>query len=300
MRNVCLEQIFELAKRDKRVVFIGSDIGVGLIDKYRAELPEQFFMEGISEQNLVGVAAGMAREGRIVYLAAIACFFKRALEQIELDVCLHNLPVRLIAFGAGLAHSCEGPTHLSLNDIALMRALPNMGIIAPADRNEAARVIQATADYPGPLYIRLGHGARIVTDERPFEMGKAYVMRRATCNPAVIISTGNLLGMAIEASNLCDVGLLHIPTIKPIDKRAIEIWLQHMRRTGVVTVEEHSVIGGLGSAVAEIIAESNYPVRLKRLGLPGEFIAGYGPREYMLARYGLTAEGIAAAVKEMQ
>jgi len=155
MRATCLNSIYELAKKDRRIVFIGSDIGYGLIDNYRAELPNQFFMEGISEQNLMGVAAGLAHEGKIVYLGMIACFFSRAYEQIKLDMALHNLPVRLVGFGAGLTYGHEGPTHLALDDIALFRIL-GIKILAPTDKQEVAALMPGTVDYPGPLYIRLG------------------------------------------------------------------------------------------------------------------------------------------------
>lgn len=155
MRPVCLDAIYQLAKQDPRVVFIGSDIGYNLIDAYRRELPDQFFIDGISEQNLVGVAAGMAHAGKIVYLASIACFFSRAYEQIKLDVALPGLPVRFVGFGAGLTYGREGPTHMALDDIGLFN-LMGINILAPADKAEMAVLIRETVDYPGPLYIRLG------------------------------------------------------------------------------------------------------------------------------------------------
>ena len=157
MRPTCLNAIYELAKHDERVCFIGSDIGHGLIDDYCRELPDQFYLEGISEQNLVGVAAGMAHEGRIVYLGMMACFFARAYEQIKLDVALHQLPVRLVGLGAGLTYSWEGPTHVCLDDIALMRLL-GIKVLAPANKQAVLELMPGTVDYPGPLYLRLGDG----------------------------------------------------------------------------------------------------------------------------------------------
>src|SRR5438128_339609 len=180
MRESCLKMVYELAKVDDRVVFIGSDLGFGVLGEFKKEMPARFFMEGVSEQNLVGVAAGMAMEGRIVYLNTIATFLsRRCYEQVAVDLCLHGMNVRLIANGGGVVYAPLGPTHLAIEDIAIMRALPRMTILAPADAGEMRRMMPVTVDHPGPIYIRLAKGGDpIVTDEGvPFEIGKAYPMR---------------------------------------------------------------------------------------------------------------------------
>src|SRR6267142_4023170 len=159
MRKRSLDMVYELAKKDERIVFIGSDLGVGTLDEFRLEIPNRFFMEGVSEANIVGMAAGMALEGRIVYVNTIATFLtRRCFEQVVLDLGLHNVNVRLIANGGGVVYAPLGPTHLAIDDIAIFRALPRMTIIAPADAEEMRRMMPTTVDHRGPIYIRLGKG----------------------------------------------------------------------------------------------------------------------------------------------
>jgi transketolase len=291
MRPVCLDAIYQLAKRDKRIVFIGSDIGYNLIDDYRRELPGQFYLEGISEQNLVSVAAGMAHEGKIVYLASIACFFSRAYEQIKLDVALHNLPVRLVGFGGGVMYSHEGPTHVATDDIALMRAA-GVTVIAPADKVEMAALMPQTVDYPGPLYIRLGWGEPVVTDGITTIGIIRYFGEYIFDKGVHIITTGNMLAVCLEVQKeINKSGILstvhHMSTILDFHS-----WGQ-LRSGIIVTVEEGIVNGGLGDLIAQ-----HYPVA-RRFGLP-LFPTGYGTRLDMLARYGLTAENIAQTIKTLR
>ncbi len=161
MRERCLKTITELAREDERVVFVGSDLGVGAMADFKAAFPDRFFMEGVSEQNLVGLAAGMAMEGRIVYLNTIATFLtRRCFEQVAVDLCMHNANVRLIANGGGVVYAPLGPTHLATEDIAILRALPNMTILAPADAEEMARAVRATLDHAGPGLCTRREGAR--------------------------------------------------------------------------------------------------------------------------------------------
>ena len=159
MRKTCLDMVYELAKKDERVFFIGSDLGVGTLNSFKREMPTRFFMEGVSEANMIGMAAGLAMEGKIVYVNTIATFLtRRCFEQIVLDLCLHDVNVRLIGNGGGLVYAPLGPTHLAIEDIALFRALPNMTIVAPADADEMRRLMPLTVDHKGPLYIRLAKG----------------------------------------------------------------------------------------------------------------------------------------------
>src|ERR1051325_1769417 len=157
MRKRSLDMVYELAKKDDRIVFIGSDLGAGTLDGFRTEIPDRFFMEGVSEMNIVGMAAGMALEGRIVYVNTIATFLtRRCFEQVVLDLGLHNVNVRLIANGGGVVYAPLGPTHEAIEDIAIFRALPRMTILAPADADEMKRMMPTTVDHSGPIYIRLG------------------------------------------------------------------------------------------------------------------------------------------------
>src|SRR5437773_5698461 len=180
MRKASLDMVYELARRDERIFFIGSDLGIGTLKQFKAQMPERFLMEGVSEANVVGVAAGLALEGKIVYVNTIATFLtRRCFEQVALDLCLHKANVRLIANGGGVVYAPLGPTHEAIDDFAIFRVLPGMTIIAVADAEEMRRMMPATVDHLGPIYIRLGKGGDpIVTNDRvPFEIGKAIPMR---------------------------------------------------------------------------------------------------------------------------
>src|SRR5437879_9713148 len=166
MRQTCLDQVYLLAKADPRVVFIGSDLGAGTLRKCQEEMPQRFVMAGVSEAHIVGMAAGMALEGSIVYVNTISTFItRRCFEQVAVDLCLHNLPVRLIGNGGGLVYAPLGPTHLAIEDMAIMRALPNMAVVAVSDAPEMIRLMEVSLDWPSPIYIRLGKGGDPVSSK---------------------------------------------------------------------------------------------------------------------------------------
>jgi len=305
MRKVALNHIHLLAKKNPHVIFIGSDLGVGTLDSFRNEFPERFFVEGISEAHIIGMAAGMALEGKIVYVNSIATFLtRRAFEQICLDVCLHNLPVRLIGNGGGMVYAPLGPTHMAIDDFAIMRALPNMTILAPADAIEMACMMDMTLDWPGPIYIRVAKGGDpIVTREQgPGAIGRVVEMRDG--HDVLIVTTGVMLKVGLDASNLLSTKgvqakLIHVPTIKPLDKAALLKAISQV--SAVITIEEHSIIGGLGSAVAELIAEGRFETHkpLRRLGLPDIFPDDYGSQAHLLERFGLTPENVVSVAIEL-
>src|SRR5262249_32935515 len=156
VRNTCLTMVHELAQRDERVLFVGSDLGAGVLGKMKAQMPHRFFMEGVAEQNLIGMSAGLALEGFVPYVNTIATFITpRCFEQVAVDLCLHKLPVRLIGNGGGVVYAPLGPTHLAIEDIAIMRALPNMTVVCPTDAEEMRRFMAESLDWPGPIYIRV-------------------------------------------------------------------------------------------------------------------------------------------------
>ncbi len=303
MRKAALEMIETLARRDPRVVFLGSDLGAGTLDGLRRDRPDRFFMEGINEANFIGMAAGLAMEGFIPYLNTIAPFFtRRALEQIAVDLCLHNLPVRLIASGGGVVYAPLGATHLAIEDLAVMRALPNMTVVAVSDAAEMRRLMAESLDWPGPLYIRLAKGGdKEVSDAaRGFAIGKAIPVRP----PAAVqmITTGVMLAQALEAADLLAAqgvacGILHAHTVKPLDEAMVRAAAAPARL--VVTLEEHLRNGGLGSAVLECLADD--PTRptppLLRLGLPDAFPKEYGSQDSMFQTFGLKAAQIAERVR---
>lgn len=303
MRKAALNQIFDLAKKDDRVLFIGSDLGSGTLDEFRKQIPARFFMEAISEANMVGMATGFALDGKIPYVNTIATFLtRRSFEQVVIDVSLHNARVRMIGSGGGLVYGPLGPTHVAIDDIGIFRTIPNMTIIVPADAEEMTRLMPLTLEHPGPMYIRLAKGGDpIVTDATmPFEVGKAYKMREG--NDALVVSTGVMLKVALDAAALLagqgiDTAVLHMPTVKPLDRDALLQCAGPVR--AVVSVEEHSVIGGLGSAVAEVIAEAGFdrPKRFRRFGVPDVFPDKYGSQTDLLTHYGLTASAVATAVQ---
>jgi len=305
MRKTCLDTVYELAKADERIFFIGSDLGIGTLKQFKAEMPKRFFMEGVSEANMIGVAAGLALEGKIVYANTIATFItRRCFEQVALDLCMHDLRVRLIGNGGGLVYAPLGPTHLAFEDIAIFRALPRMTILAPADANEMRRMMPLTVEHPGPIYIRIAKGGDpIVTrDDTPFQIGKAFPMREGA--NALIITTGVMLKRGLDAANLLhaeglEASVLHVPTIKPLDAATI---LDYAGRVpAIVTVEEHTTIGGLGSAVAELLAEAAFssPKRFRRIGIPDVFPDQYGSQDSLLARYQITADKIFETIQQL-
>lgn len=297
--------VYELAKNDDRIFFIGSDLGVGTLKKFKEEMPERFFMEGVSEANIVGMAAGLALEGKIPYVNTIATFLtRRCFEQIVLDLCLHNANVRLIGNGGGVVYAPLGPTHLAIEDIAILKALPNMTILAPADANEMRRLMPLTVKHEGPLYIRLAKGGDPIVsrDDIPFEIGKGLLINEG--QDVLLISTGVTLGIALKASEALrkeDIQscVLHLPTLKPLDTQKI---LEYAKPVSIIlTIEEHTIIGGLGSSVAEIIAEANFnpSKKFKRIGLPDEFPHKYGSQASLLEYYQITPENIITTVKEL-
>jgi transketolase len=297
--------VHELAQQDERVFFIGSDLGVGVLKEFKEEMADRFFMEGVSEANVVGMAAGLAMEGKIPYVNTIATFLtRRCFEQVVLDLCLHNVSVRLIGNGGGLVYAPLGPTHLAIEDMAILRAVPNMTIVAPADAEEMKRLMPQTIEYPGPIYIRLGKGYDPVVsrEDLPFKIGKAIPMRAG--DDAVIITTGIGLQVSLAAAEQLaaekiGVAVVHAHTVKPLDEEAV---LQYAADCPViVTVEEHTVIGGLGSAVAEIIAEANFvaPKRFRRIGIPDVFADEYGSQNSLMGHYGIAAENIVQEVKRL-
>ena len=302
MRRTCLDSVYELAKRDDRVVFVGSDLGVGTLDQFRDEMPERFFMEGVSEQNIIGMAAGLALEGYIPYVNTIATFItRRCYEQLAVDLCMHNLPVRLIGNGGGLVYAPLGPTHLATEDIAILRALPRMTIVAPSDAEEMKRLMARTTELEGPCYIRLAKGGdRVISQEElGFQVGEAILLEKP--GRCLFVSTGVATTRALGAAELLaargiDCGVLHAHTVKPLDEARIRDWADEVE--AIVTVEEHTLVGGLGSAVAELLVD-RWPgtgPALLRLGIPDHFPDRYGNQEELLAYYGLDGEAIVTRV----
>ena len=301
MRQTCLEKIYLLAQEDDRIVFIGSDLGPGVMSKFRNEFPTRFFMEGISEQHIIGMAAGLAMDGFIPFVNTIASFLsRRCFEQIAIDLCLHDLPVRLIGNGGGLVYAPLGPTHQAIEDIGIFRTLPNMTVVAPCDSDEMIRLIDVTVDWPSPMYIRLAKGGDKIVSQSGygFEIGKAILL--ANPGSVLFVTTGITTQRALLASKILkeqqiSSGVLHMHTIKPFDHKSL---ITNVDKTDlIVTIEEHVLTGGLGSAVAETICDHGLNKRILRMGLPDSFVSGYGSQDDLMNDFGLSAENIAKCVK---
>lgn len=304
MRKTSLDSVYQFAKVDPRIVFIGSDLGPGVLDGMKKEIPERFFMEGVSEQHVIGMAAGLAMNGFIPYVNTIATFLtRRCYEQVALDLCLQDLPVRLIASGGGGVYAPLGPTHLAVEDFAIMRALPNMTVVAPCDAQEMRRFMAASIDWPHPIYIRLGKGGDAVVsrEERGFEIGKAILMKEP--GAGLFVTTGVMTQLALKAAEqlsneglLC--GVLHMHTIKPLDHAALSHWLPKIG--GLVTVEEHTRIGGLGSAVLEFCSDEMpaQAAKVARIGIPDRFAQQYGSQDTLLAYWGITVDALCETMRK--
>ena len=301
MRGAFFRALLTLAERDHRINLIVGDLGFGVVEEFARRFPDRFLNAGIAEQNMTGIAAGMALSGKIVFTYSIANFpILRCLEQVRNDVCYHNANVKIVAVGGGLAYGSLGATHHATEDLAIMRSLPRMVVVAPGDPDEAEAATQALAAHAGPCYLRLGRAgeANVHSGELDFRLGKAVTVRQG--HDLTLISTGGMLETAVQTAELLhqsglETRVLSMHTVKPLDGNTVRA---AARETGAVfTLEEHSVDGGLGGAVAEVLAESGEGAfTFRRFGLPSAFSSNVGTQEYLRAQHGLTAEAVASAI----
>ena len=304
MRAAFLRTLEELAAADERIVFLTGDLGFTVVEPFATRFPRRFVNVGVAEQNMTGLAVGLALAGKIAFTYSIANFpTLRCLEQIRNDGCYHKANLKIVSIGGGLAYGALGSSHQATEDLAIMRALPGLVVVAPGDPLEAEAATRAIAAYDGPCYLRLGKAGEPVVHERPpaFELGRAIPVRDGRA--LTIISTGAMLAPVVRAADaLAAEGLaaavLSMPTIKPLDSAAI---LDAARTAGgILTVEEHSVIGGLGGAVAEILAQhAPSRVRFRILGLPDAFCRYVGSQDYLRERSGLAVEDIMRAARQL-
>ena len=298
MRRSCLNSVYDLAQRDDRVVFVGSDLAPGVLEDMKHDMPDRWFMEGVAEQHVVGMAAGLAMEGFIPYVNTIATFLsRRCYEQIVLDLCLHRLPVRLIANGGGVVYAPLGPTHLATEDIAILRCVPNMTIVAPCDAEEMARFMSVSLDWPDPIYIRLAKGGdEIVShEENGFVIGKAITLREP--GEVLFVTTGIMTQRALAAAEVLEkqgiqAGVLHMHTVKPLDEQALFQAAAGVKL--IVTAEEHALAGGLGSLVLETLNDAGHTggPKVVRLGLPDAFASQYGSQDSLLQSWRLDSDAL--------
>jgi transketolase len=294
------ETVTELGKTDPRIVVLDGDLGSSTrADIFENAYPDRFFQMGIAEQNLLGAAAGMATVGFIPFVSTFAAFaVARALDSIRVLIAQPRLNVKIMGGYSGLLAGMTGKTHLVFDDIAIMRAMPKMVVVAPADEEETRQAVRALAAYDGPVYLRLTRQASplLFDGSYKFELGKVAVVRPGS--DATVFATGTQTVRAFQAAELLaaegiDLHLVHVPTIKPLDADGI---VQAAQATGfVITSEEGSIIGGLGGAVAEVLAD-RFPVPVKRHGLADTF-GESGPDEVLLEKFGISAAKTAEAIR---
>lgn len=290
MRTTFIQTLVELAAADRRIHLLTADLGYSVLEPFRDRFPGRYTNVGVAEQNLVGIAAGLALCGKVVFVYSIANFpTLRCYEQIRNDVCYHHANVKVVAVGGGLAYGAQGYTHHGVEDLAVLRALPGLTVVAPGDPIETRLATRALAEVAGPCYLRLGKAKEPVvhTHEPEFRLGKGIRLRAGS--DATLLSTGAMLqesvraAEALAARGLC-VGVISLPTVKPLDA---EMVLEAARATGaLVTVEEHSVTGGLGSAVADVLAEAGLACRFRKFGLPDEVSHQIGSQAWLRQRAG--------------
>lgn len=300
-RKAFTETLLELAKQDKRIFALATDSrGSVTLNDFVKELPDQYVECGIAEQDAVGIAAGLACTGLIPFVCGPASFYStRSAEQVKVDVAYSHTNVKIIGVSGGVSYGALGGTHHAVQDVAFMRAVPGLQVIIPADANQAVAMTKALAASTEPAYVRMGRGAveDIYPENAPYEIGKANVLKEG--NDAAIIACGEMVYPSLKAAELLaekgvNVRVIDMHTIKPLDVEAV---LAAAETGAVVTVEEHSVCGGLGAAVAEVICQ-NKPVKMKILGLPDEYLYS-GTNKEVFEHYCLTPDGIAAKVEEL-
>jgi len=303
MRNAYIDSLYELAQADKRVYALISDNGAIVYDKYRRDLPKQYLNLGISEANMIGMAAGMASCGKIPFAYTIGAFLAyRAFEFIRNDVCLQNQNVKIVGTGAGEAYSELGPTHHATEDLGGLRALPNLTIICPASPMEVKKATKAAYEHEGPVYLRLGTNREpeIYEKDYDFRLGKAVIVREG--KDIALVGTGSILKDLLDvAEKLKAEGIqarvINLHTIKPIDREVIIKAADEIGK--IITVEDHNIIGGLGSAVAEVLAEYGGKICFKRIGLQDRFSKGYGTYKEVKMNNGISVNSIIELVRKL-
>ena len=303
MRATFINTLTELARQDERIMCIIGDTGFSVFEDFEAEFGDRFVNVGIAEQNFVGFGAGLAAMGLKPYLYNVVSFMTlRATEQIMLDICYQENPVILVGVGGGLAYGTGGPTHHAYQDIAMMRGMPNMTVVCPADPVEMKALMLESVEYNKPLYIRIGRSIDPIVHkgEIDFKIGKAIKLREGT--DGVLFATGTMLKEAVTVCEKLEekgisIKLYSMHTVKPIDRECV---LENAKRfENIFTIEEHSIIGGLGTAVSEVLSEEvANKCKLKRFGLKDEFAPCTGTREYLLERYGIGIDNLVEDIEK--
>lgn len=301
MRVAFIKTLIKEAEKNNKIMLLTGDLGFSIFEEFKERFPDRFINVGVAEQNLMGVATGLAMSGRIVFAYSIATFATmRAFEQIRTDVASHNMPVIIVGSGAGLSYGHDSITHHATEDISLMRSIPGMTILCPGDPYETVWATRASIKCNKPVYLRLGKKGEPLLYKNPvsLKIGKGSVLRNG--KDFVIIATGNIVSNALEAANILskkniNATLVSMHTLKPIDKNLIKSLSKKFKV--IITVEEHSILGGLGSAVSEIISEENKGTKIVKFGVPDRFLFEIGSQNFLRERIGLLPHQIAEKIK---
>lgn len=305
MRDTFIKQLNELALKNPRIMLVTGNLGFGVFDQFREQCSSQFLNAGIAEQNMTGLATGLALEGRIVFTYSIGNFpTLRCLEQIRNDACYHNANVKIVSIGGGFSYGSLGISHHATEDLAIMRSLPDLTVVSPCGLWETYEATKALVDMPGTCFFRLdksfGKDTPLKEDEL-FKLGRARVLKNGT--DVSIMVTGGILEEVQQACSLLEskgisVQIISIHTLKPLDKDTI---IKAAKDTSViVTIEEHTIHGGLGGAVAETLMDNGvYPDKFLRIGLEAGFSSIVGSQQYLRKQYGLDAEAIAEKIRKL-
>lgn len=302
MRNTFIKTLTGIAEKNKDIYLLTGDLGFSVFEDFAERFPKRFINCGVAEQNMIGTAAGLAMSGKKVYVYSIVPFVTmRCFEQIRNDICYQNLDVKLIGMGGGFSYGDLGATHFALEDIAILRSLPNMTIISPANRKETELLVLKSYQTKNPTYIRLAKSVDkdLHEEESILEIGRPFVLKEG--GDGAIIASGAQVISSFEAREELEklgykIKLIDIHTLKPVDKKLLLEEIKNVKN--IFTVEEHNIIGGLGSIVAEILAESNWQGNFKRIAVPDEYPSEIGSADYLRRKYKMTKEGILETVLE--
>lgn len=303
MRTAFVRALTEAAKRNNKIILLTGDLGFSIFEAYQKECPRQFINCGVAEQNMTGVAAGLAMEGYIPCVYSIIPFVTmRNFEQLRNDICYQNLNVKIVGVGVGFTYGTYGHTHHGLEDIGVLRTLPNMIILGPGDPMEARLATRAMINHNGPVYMRIGRaGDPLVHQKDPnFQIGKGIIISDG--HDISIIATSTMLNRGLEVLHMLtkkgfSVRLISMPTIKPLDEGLIKKCIKETK--ALFTLEEHSVIGGLGSAVAEFIAEHGNSILFKRIAVPDRFTKVIGNQEFMRRANLMSVDQITEIIRKL-
>ena len=304
MRTAFIEALSQLAEEDPRILLITGDLGFGVLDDFRERFPDQFANVGVAEQNMTGVGAGIALTGHTVFTYSIGNFpILRPLEQVRNDVCYHEANVKIVTVGGGMAYGALGPSHFATEDLAIMRALPNMTVVAPGDPVEVEKLTPQIARTSGPVYLRLGRAgeARLHPDNAEITLGQPALVREG--DDVLLLTSGGILPEALEAAEMLEdesvsAQVVSVHTVRPLAREAIVEMSAGF--PVVITCEEHSIVGGLGGAVAEALMEAGVRTTFRRFGLPSEFPTGVGSQEYLRKVNGVDASALVELVRSLE